>query len=42
MASSADLVSQPNCSTRADLFAGVSAQSPIFRGEHFYTRQEES
>jgi len=27
--------------TRTDLFAGVSAQTPTFRGEHFITRQEE-
>jgi hypothetical protein len=35
------MVSQPNCLIRADLFAGVSAQSYTFRGEQYFTRQEE-
>jgi hypothetical protein len=35
------LAMQPNCSTRAVLFAGVSAHYPIIRGEHHNTRQEE-
>jgi len=32
---------QPNCLARAALFAGVSAQTHIFRGEQLITRQEE-
>jgi hypothetical protein len=35
-------VLQPNCLARAALFAGVSAQTHIFRGEELITRQEES
>jgi hypothetical protein len=34
-------VLQPNCLARAALFAGVSAQTHIFRGDELITRQEE-
>ena len=38
---SAQSRSQRNCLMRAALFAAVSALTPTFRGEHYFTRQEE-